>query len=208
MSPDNPLPNFQKENMQIETYLLRANKKRIRCVDEREATVPSDGVAIPGATDGLLDAIKFLKNVDEATARQLIISTKLPIAGHIDEHHGPKGCGYRKLVETEHKTVGAPEAVSADDRLAWITQEHGEILTLLGDHHPTAAVINYREGTTIDTKKATTDGQGIFNFDIWAMAGYAEKLGIDPAAFTNHLQDVYRKTVTRLTGMTTFTEVR
>jgi hypothetical protein len=208
MSPDHLTQTPGKESpIQLEEFLMQANTNRIRCVDERKATALNNGVAIPGATDGVLDAIKSLLPVDEFAARQLLLRAKLPIGGHIDEHHGSKGCGYRKLVETEHGTVDAREAVLAESRLTWITDNGGEVLTLLGDHHPTDAVINYRTGTTIDTEGAGAKGKGIFDFDIWAMKGYAQKLDIDPDDFTDHMLDVYKKTVTRLTSITQFIEL-
>lgn len=211
MSPDNPTHMHTKleKSVPAEQYLRPANKKKSRCIDERKPEEgENDGVAIPGGTNSIIDTIKFIKHVDEDTAWQLAIDADIPMGGHIDKHHGALGCGYERLVEQNPDSVGAVESVPAAQRLARIQNAHGEILTLLGDHHPTEAIINFREGTTIDTKKATGDGRGIFDFDIWAMNGYAEKLGIDPDAFTSHMLEVYKKTVTELTGMTTFIEIR
>ena len=198
-----------KEQYAPAAFLMTADSTKIRCVDEREAKdVINNGVAVPGGIYGVIDTIKVTAGVSEEAAWQMAQNAGIPIGGHMDEHHGPKGCGYGKLVETEPATVGATEAIPAEIRKNRIEQAHGELVTLLGDHHPTEAIINSRQGTTIDTKKASQSGRGIFDFDVWAMEGYAEKLQLDPGTFTSHMIDVYKKTVTKLTGITTFTEVK
>lgn len=202
----NPTP---EQHIAPEQFLFDADRSRIRCVDERPATVLSNGIAVPGGVYGIIDAIKTLKHVDEDHAWNIARASGIPIGGHIDEHHGATGCGYGRLVETQPATVLAPEAVLAKDRKEYIEHTlNGEILTLLGDHHPTEAVINYRAGTSIDAKQATEQGRGIFDFDIWAMDGFAQKLGLDGKPFSDHMLDVYKKTVTTLTGITTFTDIR
>jgi len=210
MSPNHltdPIPIKETVHI-IKQYLFPADTNCIRCVDEREAkNAKNNGAAIPGGTNGIIDTIKFLNHVDEDAAWQLAIDAGIPMGGHIDEHHKALGCGYERLVEQKPESVGAVESIPAQQRKARIENAHGEILTLLGDHHPTEAIINYRAGTTIDTRKATGDGRGIFDLDIWAMPGYAEKLGIDPDAFTSHMLDVYKKTVTTLTEITEFIEL-
>ncbi|MFH0749764.1 MAG: cadmium-containing carbonic anhydrase [Candidatus Gottesmanbacteria bacterium] len=198
-----------KESRSAEQFLMPANPKKIRCVDERVAdTAKHDGIAVPGGTEGIIDTIKFLKQVDEETAWKFAVDAGIPMGGHIDEHHGSKGCGYRKLVETEPETVLAVESVAAETRKATLENAHGEITTLLGDHQPTEAIINYCEGTTIDTKKAIGENRGIFDLDAWALSDMAEKLGIEKTEFVSHMTDVYKKTVTKLTGITTFAEIR
>lgn len=198
----------QKELVGAEAYLMPADSTKLRCVDERIAKdTVNNGVAVPGATYGIIDAIKMLASVDEETAWTIAREAKIPINGHTDEHHGAQGCGYGKLVELEPGTVLAYESVPAENRKARIEQGNGEILTLLGDHHPTEAIVNYKEGTTIDTKRATEGGRGIFCFDAWAMPEMAQKLHLDPDTFANHMLNVYKKTVTKLTGITEFQDV-
>ncbi len=201
---ENPLPS---------EYLMSANAKKTRCIDERKPkrapTDPkNDGVAIPGATEGIIDAIKTLKHLSEEEAWKLASDAGIPMNGHEDEHHGTKGCGYRKLVETDPTSVLAVEAVPAETRRTTLTQAGGDIITLQGDHKPTEAIINYRAGTTIDTERAVNENRGIFDLDAWALPDMAEKLGIDKDVFTAHMINVYKHTVTKLTGMTEFAEVR
>ena len=198
---ENPLPS---------EYLMKANEKKTRCVDEREpdAKTVNDGIAIPGATFGIIDAIKTLTGASEEEAWDRATKAGIPMNGHDDTHHGPKGCGYERLVEEEPASVLAVESVPAATRKAKLEEEHGTVITLLGDHQPTEAIINYREGTTIDTKKAVNEHRGIFDLDAWALSAMAEKLGIDTNVFTAHVIDVYKHTVTKLTGITEFAEVR
>jgi len=196
----NHIPNFEK-------YLFPADSTLLRCVDERQAVDNTNGVEIPGGIYGVIDAIKhFNPNLSEDAAWQLAREKHIPICGHIDEHHGARGCGYAKLVEDEPKTVSARESIPAKDRLVRIPGEN--VLTLLGEHKPTHAVINHRENFSIDPDKACGDHLGIFNFDRWAAKLFGERLGFDGDAFADHLENVYRKTVTRLTGITTFHEMK
>lgn len=189
-------------------FLMPADPKKIRCIDERKIkSGVNNGVAVPGAVEGIIDSIKFLKHVDEETAWKTAIDAGIPLNGHIDEHHGTKGCGYRKLVETESATVLAVESIPAEARKQKLEHLNGEIVTLLGEHQPTEAVINHRTGTTINTASALQNGRGIFDLDVWAFPAMAEKLGVDQDAFVAHMVDVYKRTVTRLTAMTTFTEI-
>lgn len=190
------------------SYLMPADYTRIRCVDGRVAKdVVNSGVAVPGGIDGIIDAVKALRNIDEASAWKLALDAGIPVGGHTDELNGAEGCGYAKLVEQEPETVLAPESVTVQNRISSIEKNLGEILTLLGEHQPSEAVINLRQGTTIDTKKATEDGLGIFCYDAWAMPAYADALNLDPEEFTAHLLEVYKKTVTRLTGLTKFSSI-
>ncbi len=196
-----PDPDFAR-------YLLKADTSLIRCVDERQAKDNTNGVEIPGAIYGLIDAIKHFTHCSEEEAWKRAKEAGLPIDGHIDEHHGAKGCGYGRLVEEQPATVMAPEAVPAQQRLAKIQEAEGQVLMLLGDHHPTHAIINHRVDYSLDPDQATKDGFGIFNFDAWAARRFGAMLGLDEGAFAMHLEEVYKKTVTALTGITQFHEVR
>jgi len=195
------IPDFKK-------YLLKADIDLIRCVDERQALDTTNGIEIPGAIYGIIDGIKHFAHCTEEDAWKLAKEKGIPIDGHIDEHHGAKGCGYATLVEDEPKTVLAIESIKAQDRLQKIQDANGQVITLLGDHHPTHAVINHREGYSLDPDKAAVDDLGIFNFDRWAAKMFGEKLGFEGDKFADHLETVYKKTVTRLTGFTVFHEIR
>lgn len=188
----------------IERYLFAATIALIRCVDERQALDQTNGVEIPGGIYGIIDAIKALTGCTEEEAWQRAEAAGIPMGCHIDQKHGAKGCGYAKLVATQPATVLAPEAVPAEDRLHQVNLRHGMVLTLLGEHHPNYAVINYRVGFSIDPDQANADGLGIFNLDVWACTAYAIRLGLDAEKFANHMIEVYKRTVTALTGITEF----
>lgn len=188
----------------ISRYLFPADIGLIRCVDERQATDNTNGVEIPGAVYGIIDAIKLFADVDEDAAWRIAVNAGIPIGAHIDEHHGALGCGYARLVETTHASVLAVESVPAATRLATALSHGGQVLTLLGEHNPTHAVINRRIGYSVDPDQAIADKLGIFNFDRWAAVVFADMLAFDHAAFANHLEGVYRRTVNALTGITEF----
>ncbi len=196
------------ERLDIERYLTPANTNLLDCVDER-ANVQhiTHGVEVPGGIYGILDAIKALTGASEEEARRLVKKAGLPIDAHDDEHHGARGCGYGKLVETEPETVMAVEAVPAEERFAWVQQHDGTILHYIGEHNPTHAIINHRSGLTIDPEHAAQDGFGAFSCDLWAIPAFAQKLGIDPQKMTDHIEQVYRRTVTALGGITDFVEI-
>jgi len=194
------MPDFQ-------SYLFPANINRTRCVDERQALNNTNGVQIPGGIYGIIDAIKHVSGVTEEDAWKRAHDAGIPIDGHIDEHHGAKGCGYARLVEEEPQTVLAPESVEAQKRLEKIQKAGGSVLTLLGDHHPTHALINHKENFSLDPIKATQDGFGIFNFDMWAAKKFGEKLNLNSDEFASHLETVYKHTVTKLTGITEFSDI-
>lgn len=214
MTEDNiTIANMRKEEAEVpnfEKYLFPADIALIRCVDERQAVDNTNGVEIPGGTYGIIDAIKYFKpNITEEEAWKLAKEKGIPFGGHIDQHHGAKGCGYGRLVEEKPEIVRARENIPAADRLRRIQEnKDGKIQTLLGDHHPTHAVINHRKDFSIDPDKAYKDKLGIFNFDKWAAKIFGELLGFDGDAFADHLEDVYKRTVTELTGITTFYEIQ
>lgn len=199
----------------IEPFLTKGTINRIRCVDERpektQDTKDEKGVQLPGACYGILDAIKTITNCKEEEARKKAKDAHIPWSIHDDEHHGALGCGYGKLVQTESETVLAPEAVAVAERFAFVSaQPIHEILTLIGDHNPKYAIINYREGTTIHSPKAVEAGVGSFNFDYWAAVAFGKQLRVDGQQFATHLLEVYTKTVMRLTNnaITTFYTIR
>lgn len=198
------MENTNEPTIDITKYMLRADITLLRCVDERQATLPTNGVEIPGGIYGIIDAIKFMGAVSEDIAWETVHTHKIPVGAHIDEHHGATGCGYGKLVETSPATVFAPEKVLAEDRLTRVRLAHGTVYTLLGDHHPTHAVITEKEGFSIDVAKANADSLGIFNYDKWAARQFGKRLGYDADAFADHLEKVFRATVTALTGITDF----
>jgi len=197
------LPDFNK-------YLFPADITLIRCVDERQAeeTDNTNGVEIPGAVYGIIDAIKHFKTCSEDEAWKLAMTANIPLGGHTDEHHGALGCGYARIVENTPDAVLAPEKVPAADRLKKIQQVDGLVLNLLGEHHPTHAVINYKEGYSLDPDQAAADGWGIFNFDKWAARAFGTMLQIDGEIFADHLENVYKRTVQKLTQIQSFHELR
>lgn len=190
----------------LELYLLPANIDLIRCVDERQAEDATNGVEIPGGIYGIIDAIKAIKGLTEEQAWQLAQESDIPIDAHVDDHHGASGCGYAKLVETDPSKVGAPEAILAKQRLERVRQAGGNILHYIGDHKPTHATINNRTGFSLDPDQAMIDGLGVFNYDAWAAREYANRLNINPEKFAKHIENVFKQTVTALTGMAIFTE--
>lgn len=197
-------------NQPMESYLVQANTTALRCVDERPTSEAfTAGIQIPGSVYGIIDVVKELKHLTEAEARTLIKSTGIPVDVHVDDHHGPKGCGYAKLVETSPSSIGITESVPAATRLDWVKEVQGRVITYLGDHNPKGAIINHRANTTFNSPAAWNDEQGMFNLDVWALGEYASKLGIDQDTFTTKMIDVYKKTVSTLTqgAITDFVEI-
>ena len=195
----------------LEKYLLPADISIVACVDERPDRIDNmNGVEFPGGTYGIIDAIKVLTGCTEEQAWERAQAAGIPMGAHSDEHHGVKGCGYGKLVETEPGTVLAPEAVQVEKRHARIEAAGGVLPVLHGEHAPTHATINYRGGTSIDPDLAVAGGFGIFNYDYWAALDYALLLKIEPERFAEHLKEVYVRTVMRLTNgaLHTFHEFR
>lgn len=192
--------NHEEMHAVIESYLLPADIKIIRCVDDRQYDDNTNGVEIPGGIYGILDGIKSLLDVDEATARNIVIQAGIPISAHVDRHHGPNGCGYANLVEKDPSKVHAPDKVKAQNRLAWVRSVGGQIVTALGEHKPTHAVINDRYGYSIDPDQAHGANLGIFNYDVWAAEEYGRRIleagyALDPQRFASHLLTVYKSTV-------------
>lgn len=204
------LKDQEPKPIDLEQYLFPADVDLLQCVDERQTVEDTtNGVEIPGAIYGIIDAVKALKGISEQEARELIEKSGIPIGAHVDEHHGEKGCGYARLVETSPARVSAIEAVLAADRLNWVKQTKGPILHYVGEHHPTHATITRRGGFSIDSDQAWKDkGFGIFNCDVWIAGEFAKKLGIDPKQMMDHMEKVYRQTVTALSGITAFEEIQ
>lgn len=175
----------------------KATLKRIRCVDERQALDTSNGVEIPGATYGLVDALKALEGISEDQAWNRIISARIPVEAHIDEGHGERGCGYAKLVEDEPGTVLAVESIPALQRLQRVYDQGGQVATYIGEHAPRIAVTNEKKGWSLDPDQAPH--LGAFSFDAWAAEQYGRMLRVrDPRKFKAHLTQVYQNTVRRL----------
>lgn len=187
----------------FEKYLTPANMDAVRCIDERPTKESfTAGIQIPGGIYGLIDAVKELRHMDEQSARDLVVKAGIPLDAHTDEHHGAKGCGYAKLVESDPQSIRLSDAVNADDRITWISQQNGQVLTYIEDHKPVAAVINQRDQTTFNSPAAWKDGKGTFNLDVWAMKQFAPKLGVGTASLEKFMTDLYINTVKTLTNST------
>ena len=204
----------EKVTQKIKPFLTKATIAKLRCVDERPEKIKKTGekgVQFPGGYYGIIDAIKYLTGCTEEEARMRAQKANIPLGIHDDEHHGALGCGYGKLVQTEPATVLAPEAVDVHDRFAYVNaQEGSEVLTLTGDHNPIYAVVNYQEGTTVNSPAAVAAGVGSFNYDYWAGMKLGKQLGLGEKKFADHLLTVYQNTVMRLTNgaITTFYNIR
>jgi hypothetical protein len=194
----------ETRKMNPEHYLVSADMSHIRCVDERQATDPTNGVQIPGGIYGIVDAVKVLANVTEDEAWTMVRESQIPIDAHIDDHHGAQGCGYASKIENKPHAVLAQESVAAQERLDRVQKAGGSVLHYVGEHHPTHATINYRSGVTLDPSIASRDGLGIFNCDAWAVTPIATRLGLDPQRMEDHIVRMFKATVTELTGITDF----
>jgi len=205
------VPHDQEILAKVEKYLMPASLDIVACVDERQDKIDgNNGVKFPGGTYGIVDAIKTLTGSTEEEAWDKAQKAGIPMGAHTDSHHGELGCGYGRLVQTAPESVGAAGAVPVADRFQRVTDAHGTAPMLYGEHAPTHATINYKEGLSIDPDQAVPAGFGIFNYDYWAAKDFGKRLGIDPVAFADHLKDVYTKTVTTLTsgGVNKFYELR
>ena len=204
----------EEVTQKLRPFFQQATLTKLRCVDERKEqkeTQGEKGVQFPGAYYGIVDAIKHITGITEEEAREKAKQAHIPFSIHDDTHHGALGCGYGKLVQTEPETVLAPEAVDVTNRYAYVkTQEGANILTLVGDHNPMYALVNYHEGTTLDSPRAVDGGVGSFNYDYWAGIELGKLLGIDGKQFADHLLKVYQNTVMRLTNgaITIFYSIR
>jgi len=193
---------------EIKHFIQPASKGLIRCVDERQALDAHNGIEVPGGIYGVVDAYKAITGADEEKAWQVVLRSGVPIGAHIDAHHGALGCGYARLVQTTPKSVLAPEAVTAESRLARVQAAQGTVMHYEGDHRPTTAIINDKDGYSFDPDQALKNGLGVFNLDRWALPQIGEKLGIDPQVFTDHVEKAFRKTVTELTGIQDFLQLK
>lgn len=202
MEKNDPVINFAN-------LLLPANFFRVVCVDERTVKEKNrtNPVKLPGATYAVVDALKTLYRYTEESAWKIIQEARVPIATHLDDHFDPSmevvGCGYAKLVETQPQSVFAVEAVKTAERLTVVSQFGGEILHYLGHHTAKYAVINRRQGFSLDQNKLPT--LGIFSCDTWAAKYYAVFLKqidpqINPDEFQDHIEKVFRATVETLTS--------
>ena len=195
-------PKSQYE--QAKEYLRKADLHVIECVDERLSDGVENGVEIPGAVYGMVDAVKSILGLTEEQAWDYVYSHNVPIGAHIDDHHDEEGCGYAKLVQTEPGTVHAVEAVPAAERLARVNGYGGRVTTYTGSHQPTFAVINDKRGQSIDPDAAMGNGIGIFSYDRWAAHEFGKRLKMNPKQVAAHIENVYRATVARLAGINQF----
>lgn len=199
-----------KNNKIIDLYslLTPANIFRLVCIDERSIKEKNqtNPVNLPGATYSLVDAVKTLYHYSEADAWELISKVSVPISAHIDDHidskHEGLGCGYARLVETVPEKVYAVEAVKSVDRLLKISENGGQILHYLEEHQPKMAVLNYKQGFSVDQDELPA--LGILSCDIWAAEYYAVYLKqydnrIDPRAVAKHIEKIFIATVKTLT---------
>lgn len=191
----------------LEPFYGQADTELYACIDERPSDGPTKGVKMVGATDGVLDAYKIVTNASEAEARAAYEVSGLPYGGHIDDHHGVLGCGYRNKVETAPNLVGAPEAISSEDRYRWITSHPKAFAPVYShEHKPVAAVINRKKGTTLYQSWSYPNGMGAFNLDVWHLNEMAVKLKVDPQKFTDTMISLFKKTVEALAPGTPFIE--
>ncbi len=183
----------------LEPFYGQADTSLIACIDERPIDEQTNGVKTVGATDGVLDAYKIVTGATEEEARAAYEASGLPFGGHTDHHHGVKGCGYRNKVETAPELVGAPEAVAAENRYAWITSHPKAFAPVYsGEHKPVAAIINKKKGTTLYQSRSYPNGMGAFNLDVWHLNEMAEKLKVDPQKFTEAMTTLFKNTVEAL----------
>lgn len=192
----------------LEPFMVPADINTLNCVDERQSDGVPNGVEIPGGIFGVVDAVKTLNHLGEDEAWSRVVKAGIPLGAHVDDHHAENGCGYANLVETNPKAVYATEAISAKDRIKRLRDLGGSVVTYQGHHKPTHAVINLRHNVSFDPDAANGAGLGIFNFDKWATEEFARRLKINPNRFANHLEQVYRSTVTTLTGMKQFITIK
>ncbi len=199
---------IKKNNINIESLLVPANIFRIACVDERKVQEvnKTNPVNLPGATYCLVDALKALYGYSEEDAWQVLSKVNIPICSHIDNHivgdHEENGCGYAKLVETKPKAVLAAEPIKSVSRLLKISELGGEILHYIGGHQAKLAVINNKQGFSIDQDQLPV--LGIFSCDVWAAKYYSHFIKqydqkVNPKKMANHIEKVFIATVKTLT---------
>ncbi len=184
--------------------MIPANLGVINCQDDRASDGIPNGVEIPGETCGIVDAFKHLTGATENEAWTKIIQADIPIGAHIDDQHGENGCGYNHLVATSPKSVFAPEAIPAKDRLARVRDFGGTIATYRGAHKPIYAIVNERKGYSFDPDAAVKSNLGVFAFDQWAAEIFGKRLGLNGPTFATHLLNVYKATTTKLSGINYF----
>jgi Cadmium carbonic anhydrase repeat len=195
-----------------EQYTIKADLKKIQCIDERPiAEGQVDGIHLPGGVYGLVDGLKEVLHISEDDAWQRIEKAGIPLDVHTDNHHEipGEGCGYAGKVQDAPDQVGVSESVSATSRFDHAKAAGGRVLTYIGGHKPVHAVINRREGMTLDQKKLWGEYSGTFVVDLWAIAHYASmlELGADYAkALEAHIEMSFRKTVDSLAGITDVVE--
>ncbi|MFH0791806.1 MAG: hypothetical protein V1905_01145 [bacterium] len=197
------------KTIDLYSLLTPANIFRLVCIDERNVKEKNqtNPVNLPGATYSLVDAIKALYRYSEEDAWEMISRVSIPISAHIDDHidskHEGLGCGYARLVETVPKKVCAVEAIKSVDRLLRVSERGGEVLHYLEEHQAKMAVLNYKQGFSVDQDELPL--LGILSCDIWAAEYYAIYLKqydnkIDPQAVAKHIEKIFIATVRVLTN--------
>jgi len=167
-----------------------------RCVDDRyiltglSEQYPYDktqnsgykGIALPGGTFGFIDALRYVTEMREDEAQNLVMQVyqenKWLIGDHIDDEHGQisdpeilkqrnQGCG-----DQDKKRAGLipmlKDIVTSDDvdsRFIWIRNK-GFLPVLAGEHRAKIAIVNLKEGETYCNEKAVKDDNYAFNFDL------------------------------------------
>lgn len=61
-----------------------------------------------------------------------------------------------------------------------VTKHEAQIQTLKGDHAEIAAIVNLKDGTTLDTSGLVQDGAQAFNLDLWYVLRVTSAIGLDP----------------------------
>ncbi len=184
--------------------MVAADLTVINCIDDRMSNGVTNGVEIPGAVFGIIDAIKKIARYTEDEAWNVLRVAGLPETAHRDTTSGARGCGYAKIVEDTPDAVYAVEAVPAHARLDRIMRDGGQVTTYSGSHHPTAAVINDWEEHSFDPGAAIACGIGAFNYDRWAAHKFARALGMDESRFVDHLTRVFIASVEHLSDIRTY----
>lgn len=184
--------------------MVPADLDVLNCIDDRRSDGISNGVEIPGAIFGVIDAVKAIRNIAEEEAWKAVVRAGIPLFAHLDTGQGARGCGYARLVEDTPNVVLAVESVRAQERLERLLPLGGHIVTYVGHHHPDYAVINDREGFSFDPESACAQEFGVFNYDRWAARRFAQRLSMDPDGFAGHLENVFRGTVSALSPISDF----
>lgn len=183
----------------MQKYLIRTDTNHLLCIDERPRIEHIQGIHIPGAIYGVIDALKVISKITEDEAWEKVVCAGIPTDAHTDDHHHDDeamGCGYATLQKTP-----------ASERFERAKAAGGMVLHYTGGHNPKHAIIVYHKGMTVDQKATWRDGEASFVFDYWAALDLGSKLGVDPKLFANQLEKKFRQTVTTLSEITKFIQL-